>query len=156
MVYETRDIGVGATVSSSTLYFHADVSADDNGGEIAIVEGQQAATNTIATTDFDDCGDAIDDPTEGSDRFDITGRSANNWYTFKLNATGRGWIDDGSGDGWTTLGMRISFDMEDDNSELGTGENDYHLFDTSETSLQEPYIEIEYTEAASNSCASRS
>lgn len=109
-------------ISAATLNVYVINKSDgDNDGDdwFTVVQGFQASTPALVTTDFDQCGDAISNPTEGIDtgeRKDITGISTSAYLQFALNATGRGWI---SKTGFTLLGLREGHDVI--NSAIATG-----------------------------------
>jgi hypothetical protein len=126
--YDTSSIGAADTITSATLSLYYDGAFkqnDDNDGDdyfaVVHVQGDQLSAETsLATADYDQVGDAIDDPTEGSDQIDITGISTLQYYDFTLDATGRGWvarsgesIPAGTTAGLTFLGWREGHDMLD-------------------------------------------
>lgn len=92
---DTSGIDDGATITDAVMkvYIDSTLTGDNDGDDWVNVIGQtsQAATNTLGTGDFDQCG-AIDNPTEGATRIDISGISAG-YSSWTLNATGIGWIN---------------------------------------------------------------
>ncbi len=96
--FDTSVIPLGATITAASLNLYATgtpVNTDNDGSDyLTVVQTSQAAEYNIIDEDFDQCG-AVSSPTEGIDagqRKDITSISANAYFTFTLNATGRGWI----------------------------------------------------------------
>ena len=92
---------------------------------LALVETSQASSTALGTADYDTCGDAIDNPTEGTDNEDrennICGKADGVWVEFVMNTTGKGWIKKsgeastcGTETGWTCLGLREGHDVTDD------------------------------------------
>ena len=115
-LFDTSAIGTDTVDTATFSIFVRDSQADDNDGDdfISVVQSALSANNNIATTDFDNIGDAIDDPTEGidtGDRKDISAISATPAFlSFSLNTTGKGWVDTS---GITKLGTREGHDILD-------------------------------------------
>ncbi len=121
--FDTSGLGVGAVVSAATLSVYiVGKDDDDNDGDdwINVVQTTQAATGSLATSDYELCGDSIDDPTEGATRIDIGDITTSAYNTWTLNATGRGWIDV---EGDTKLGMREGHDCLDNKPAVDGGRN---------------------------------
>lgn len=111
---DTSGIDNGATISAASLFVYwEDLLCQDDDAEayFAVVETSQASTSSLGTGDYDECGDAVDNPTLGSAEYDMTADLSSNQYNeLELNATGIGWIDD---EGTTKLGVREGHDIED-------------------------------------------
>jgi hypothetical protein len=95
----------------------------DNDGKdyMALVQSFQPNADSLDGTEFDQCGDAVDNPTELSDtQIDITGRtsaSENREWAWTLNATGIGII---SKTGATKFGIREGHDTTDEATNAST------------------------------------
>jgi len=86
----------------------------------------------ISTSDYDECGDATDNPTEGIDsnkRWDISYATSSEWLNFPLNATGKDWI---SKTGWTKFCFREGHDVLDNPFSGGNADYNFIWFHTSE------------------------
>lgn len=142
-----------ATISAAVFYVYvAGTQNDDNDGDdwINIVgETTQADPTTLVGDDFDTCG-AVNNPTEGSTRADVTGMATGQYVTWTLDATGRGWIKkSGAGaDAYTRLGMREGHDCID--STITDASENYITIRVSEyaNTASDPYLKVTYTEAA--------
>lgn len=106
---DTDDI----SAATLTLYSTGTTANGDNDGDnfVAIVQTSQASNTTLANADYDTCGDAITNPTEGATRISLNSWStgAGNANTFTLDATGISWI---SKTGYTKLGAREGHDVK--------------------------------------------
>jgi len=113
--FDTSSIPDTDVISSATLtlYSTGTLANGDNDGDnfIAIVQTSQASNTTLANGDYDTCGDAETNPTEGATRISLNSWSngAGNANVFTLNATGIGWI---SKTGYTKLGAREGHDVK--------------------------------------------
>ena len=120
---------------------------------ITVVQTSQANTSSLAYDDYDECGDSIDDPTEGIDtaeRKDLSNITTDQYVTFDLNSTGLSWI---SKAGWTKLGLREGHDALDNSFSGSADEYNEMEINTEHTSgtSKDPYIEITYTTPGSGS-----
>lgn len=138
-----------AYVPSSASQSNGD---NDNNDYITIVQTYQANNTELVVGDFEDCGSDNGNPSrakyvpiEGSNQIDVTTivGAQNQYYTWTLNATGRGWI---SKTGYTKIGMREGHDALDDEpdekNQVFTRTSEYENTD------YDPYIEITYTSGA--------
>jgi len=112
LLFSTAAIGSGSTGLSGVLSAFIDSGGktdNDNDGDdwINVVQSNPASNTALATTDWNQCGDAATNPTEGATRVDISSTTANAWCNWTLNATGNGWI---SKTGITKLGLREGHD----------------------------------------------
>lgn len=139
---------LSGTVASSTisLYVTSKVNEEDDGDDwINIVEGQQANDTSLVTGDYDECGDAVDNPTEGATRIDIGDLSTSAYNTWTLNSTGEGWIDVS---GYSKFGIREGHDTLD-SAVTASGNPTYRRsrvnFSSSEETGtgQDPYLTVE-------------
>lgn len=112
--FDTSDLPADASISSAVLrvYVNSKSSGDNDGDDwINVVQTSQASPTSIGTADFDQCG-AINNPTEGATRADISSLDipTGDWLEMSLNATGISWI---STSGYTLLGLREGHDCVD-------------------------------------------
>jgi len=142
--FDTSTIPDNASIVKAVLYVYGNGKYSAS-CKITIVEGLQASGTALVTADYDNCGDAVDNPTEGidtADRIDSTAWSSAAYNTFELNATGRGWVNK---TGYTKLGMR---EYTHDCLDVSPGTSiDYGVFcydkEVTGTS-KDPYLYIEY------------
>lgn len=146
---DTSGLPDAAVISAAIFYVYVATvyDTDDDGDDwITVVQTNQASPTTLITADFDQCGDNVDNPTEGidpGDRADCSSISTVAYTAFPLNATGRGWI---SKVGYTLPGLREGHDCIDDPI-VGTPGNDGIEFYTSERTgtSEDPYLSVTYT-----------
>ena len=115
LTFDTSAITDSDNIDSGTfgMYNTAKTNNDNDGQDfLVIVESKQNSATALQADDFVDCGDLVDDPTEGSNRLDFGSISIPAWFTLTLDADGLGWV---SKTGYTMLGMREGHDVEDDN-----------------------------------------
>jgi len=108
--FDTSGLPDNATISAALVYVYVSAVGDgDNDGDdwLNVVQGLQADPTTLVVGDYDACGDAVTNPTEGATRIDLGNITASQYNSFTLNATGRGWI---SKTGYTKLGVREGHD----------------------------------------------
>jgi len=147
-LFDTSAIDDGDSILSATLSFYViGVNNQDNDGDdfISIVSSSPASNTAIATGDFDQVGDSIDDPTEGTDdRKDLTDDFTTDAYNdWVLNATGEGWVDV---TGITKLGAREGHDILDNEIVAATDTNNraqYWSADRAGTS-EDPKLVVEH------------
>jgi hypothetical protein len=111
--FDTRLLDSNHTIVSANLYFYptSRINQDNDGDDwINVVQSFQASPTVLSGDDFDQCGDAINNPTEGATRIDIGSLTLSAWNNFTLNATGLGWINKAN---YTTLGAREGHDCID-------------------------------------------
>jgi len=143
--FDTSALPDDAVISAATLGLYI-TSADeyDNDAEayIGIVQTSQNSPTALIADDYDQCG-AVDNPTQGATAVDITDLTVDQYNTWTLNATGRGWI---SKTGYTLLGMREGHDITDTPTIDAGGANDVRAR-TSEYAgtASDPYLEVTYT-----------
>ncbi len=162
--FDTSSIGATDTINSATASLYVtSTSNGDNDGDDFVSVVQTQGNNIVSDTavndgDFDQVGDAIDDPTEGHDagqRKDITSMSTSAYTDWTLNATGLGWIarsgeqkPAGATAGITYLGYREGHDILD-NSVAALATNSVVVSMADETgTTQDPKLVIESTAGA--------
>ncbi len=149
---DTSGIPDGSTISAATLNIYATAKGDDDNDAQSyistVINTTQVSTSALEVADFDQCGDAVDDPTEGNDngdRLDITSITTSAYNTIDLNATGIASI---SKTGITKIGLREGHDIEDDPHTLGGGFTlDGVTMSTSENTgtSQDPFLEVTFS-----------
>ncbi|MCK4822325.1 hypothetical protein KA005_41565, partial [bacterium] len=83
---------------------------DDDGDDfMVVVQTNQSLMTELSTADYNQCGNVVDNPTEGSNRIDL-GSIIYGYNSFILNEAGMTWIDK---TGWTKLGLREGHDVID-------------------------------------------
>ncbi|OGF25653.1 hypothetical protein A2468_05895 [Candidatus Falkowbacteria bacterium RIFOXYC2_FULL_46_15] len=144
--FDTSSIPNDAEIASAELHLYilnAPNDCNDGYDWITVVETFQASTSSLSNDDFDLCGDAINNPTEGIDsgeRKDITNTPTNQYSHFSLNNTGKSWINVS---GYTKLGLREGHDAIDSTPSLPSPGDNGIAFYSSEGS-NPPYLLITY------------
>lgn len=152
-LFDTSVIG-SDTVDSATLSImpNENGSNGDNDADdwTVIVQSSPASNTAIADGDFDQCG-AVDNPTEGSDRIDVTAMTADTYDVFTLNATGRGWIDTG---GVSKFGFREGHDVVDSAyagaNSTKNGASHYFSEDTTALNGKDPKLVVTHSAAVTS------
>lgn len=165
LFFDTSSIGSSDTISAASLnLWVTGVRADDNDGNdfIGVVQGTGDIVSSAALndTDYDELGDAIDNPTEGTDtgdRKDISSGITTGQYTaWTFNATGMGWIAR-SGEtlpvgaptaGVTYLGVREGHDILDDAPDIGTAGDRNRIvirYSNYTGTANDPYLSVTYS-----------
>lgn len=152
--FDTSSLGAGATVSSSTVYIHADAANTQSSFACATATEQVNITTvntdsdtTLAVTDYPiaDYGDTILSATTTYTTWDTDA-----YVPFTLNATGLAAINVTA---YTAFSVRTGSDIYETNP--GCAAFGYRIYgmDTSETAgtASDPYIDIVYTPAAGGS-----
>ncbi|MFN8496430.1 MAG: hypothetical protein U0641_01125 [Anaerolineae bacterium] len=67
-------------------------SKNDSNGFVSVVQGGQASTASLVGTDYARAGNAITNPTEGSNRLDISNIGTTSYARWDSNTTGIGWV----------------------------------------------------------------
>jgi hypothetical protein len=127
--FDTSSIGTADIIEAATFSLFVTGTANDhNDGNdfVSLVQVQGnnvSSTTSLATGDYNDVGDTIDNPTEGHDsgqRKDITSVTTSQYLDWTLNSTGRSWIarsgeqnPTGGVAGITYLGVREGHDLLD-------------------------------------------
>lgn len=147
LLFNTAAIGAGSTVTAATLsgYVHTKVNDDNDGTDVIGVYSSTPASNTgLVTGDFDQCGDAIDNPTAWATPIDIGSISTGAYTDWALNATGIAGVSLTS---VTKTGMREGHDATD-SAVVGGGS--YILVYPAERAgtTEDPKLVVTYTPAA--------
>jgi len=95
-LFDTSAITDTDTIDSATITLVPTIVTDDDGDQysyIAIVDCTLGSPTTLATTDYPNIGDAVDNPTEHGTRNFIGGMVVATPETFIVNSTGLGTVD---------------------------------------------------------------
>ncbi len=147
LAFDTSALPANAIITSATLGVFITGKLDsipDGNDFITIVQGLQASGSTLSTGDFSKAGDAIDHPTEGSNRVTIPSMTTNGYVQWNLNSTGLNWITKG---GITKLAAHEGHDVLDLWPNYASGQADVISAIMSEQpgTSQDPYLRITYT-----------
>jgi len=118
-IFDTSALGDTEVISSAVLsVFGTHVNnADADGYDYGtVVQATIASSTNLSNDDYNDIGDSVDNPTEGSTRENLSSMVGNDYNDFTLNSTGIGWI---SKTGISSFGMREGHDVEDHPIESG-------------------------------------
>ena len=151
LLFDTSSIGSGYEVSSATLsaYVYQIENTDNDGDDwIVVVDSNPASNTSLSTADYDQVGDAINNPTEGSNRIDLTSMSINAYTDFTLDSNGIGWIDM---QGITKLGFREGHDVLDSATDV-QGNGNYMYYYSAETggTSFDPKLTVTYSAIPNN------
>ena len=166
LYFDTSAIDSTDFIHSATLslYYSGDFYQNhDNDGEdyyaVVQVQGDSIVSDSsVNVADYDLVGDAIDNPTEGSNRIDISDIGTYTYYDFELNTTGLGWIarngearPTGATAGMTYLGIREGHDIQDDPFSGLNGQRNRVHFDASFVSgtSRDPKLVVETSSSSS-------
>jgi len=123
---DTGSLSAGALITDAV--FSVDFSTINNGDNDGVdfvsvvqVQGDQIGSDTdIGDNDFPHCGDAVDNPAEGSNRVSLANLNLNQYNPFAFNGSGIGWVARngeqkpiGGTAGITYLGIREGHDQLD-------------------------------------------
>lgn len=131
--FDTSPVGAD-TVSSAVLDIYAITlyqDGTDSNRNIAMVQASPASNTSLAVGDYDACGDAVDNPTVGSNILEVSSMSSSAYNSLTADATGRGWIN---GSGVTNLGLRQGADRTDTEPSIGASESTGCTYNAAETS----------------------
>lgn len=146
-LFSTAALGTGSVVTAATVSwvcYNSGFSNGDNDGDdwINVVQSNPATNTDIVAADYNKCGSAVSNPTEGATRIDMGSITHNDstYNTWTLDATGRGWI---SVTGVTKLGLREGHDCI---NSAAAGDNicGFYSAETSGTT-SDPKLVITYT-----------
>ena len=125
--FDTSAISSGDNIDSATMSLYVvtvlNQDTDDGDDYIGLVQAKNGwgSATAVASGDYDQVGDQIDNPTQGATAIDLGSMTTSAYNDWTLNATGRGWIAR-SGEtkpsgfvssGITALGFREGHDIED-------------------------------------------
>ena len=150
LVFDTSALPDNAVITSASVYVYVTGKTDsknDANGFVSIVQGLQASTASLTTTDYAKAGSAITNPIEGSNRLDISTIPTTSFGRWDLNTAGLGWV---SKTGVTKLALREGHDIVNAWPSYTANQGDYisvYLSEQTGTS-QDPYIEVTYITGA--------
>jgi hypothetical protein len=113
---DTSSIDDSVIIDSASLFTMPAIIYDqdlDGDNFVTVVQTFQFSTSTLQSDDFIDCGDAVDNPTEGMDvvnRVSLTDMVVDSYHEYVLNSTGLSWINK---TGYTKIGLREGHDVLD-------------------------------------------
>lgn len=145
--FDTSTLPDNAVITSATLkiYITGKDNNKNNGNDfVSVVEGRQASPTSLVGGDYVNAGNSITNPTEGSNRIDITSVLLNAYTSWTLNATGVSWI---SKTGYTNFALREGHDILNLWVAFGGGKgNSIHVALSEQAGTnQDPVLEITYT-----------
>lgn len=141
---DTSALPDNAVISEALLKIHISVinnTENDGNDYIRVVQTDQPSNTALTTADYNNCG-ATDNPTAGATDVDFGTFTDEQYNTWILNATGRGWI---SLTGYTKLGMREGHDVADDPVDEGGGNQLNAKSSEQADTTYDPKLEITYT-----------
>jgi len=145
--FDTSILGSDTIISATVSLYPTLIKFTDNDGDdwVNVVQATVADPASPVAEDFDQIG-AINNPTEGSTRIDISSSSTGAYLDWLLNATGLTWIN---GAGITQLGWREGHDALD-LPYAGADGNTRMRFSPSEATgtTQDPKLTIEHVVSA--------
>lgn len=142
--FDTSSIPDRAKITSATLRLRAtQVNNGDNDGNdwLNVVGTTVASGTTLSASDYSLIGSSINNPTELATRIDISTMSANNYYTWTLNASGIALIQKG---GITKLGLRDGHDCLDQVIESNKSNECYFASSEHATEAYRPLLTVNY------------
>lgn len=147
--FDTSALPDNAIVSSTTVNLYTLENYDqynDAYSYVNISQGLQSSATSLVNADIDNCGNAITNPTIGSENKDLTGIGKNTYTSIEMNATGIGWV---SKTGYTKLCLREGHDVTNNptvNDSSSWKVSGLYIA-TSETAgtSKDPYLDITYT-----------
>jgi hypothetical protein len=144
--FDTSDLPNTATITAGVFSVYVTGTADiDNDGDdyIVAVQTSQTSNTELVVGDYDTCGDAITNPTIGSNTSDISGIGSSAYEDFTLTATGRSWISLTS---YTKLGLREGHDCLNHAIATSVGYTRIQLSTSEEEGTsQDPKLVVTYT-----------
>lgn len=156
--FNTSSIPSSATIQSGSLGVYVTAkdsdTSSDGYGYFQVVETSQPSSSALTTADYDLCGDAISNPTTGSNTINYSSITTGDYSIFTLDSTGLSWVaangvasSCGGGTGVTCLGIREGHDIQ---NVAGTTFTKRIRINTSETTgtSQDPYLTVTYSVTA--------
>lgn len=139
---DTSALTVSATITAATWNFWPDGVRNGDTGDVRLVSTTQSSTSSLATSDYNKCGDAVSNPTTDSTTL-LSALTAGQYNAITLGATSRGWL---SKTGVTKIGLRLGKDCTNTSPPTG-GNNDTDLYPGIELSgaAHPAYYAITYT-----------
>ena len=146
--FDTSVIPDNAEILSADLNLFVTNIADqynDSYSYISVLEGNQSSTAVVSNSDIDDCGDAVVNPTKGSNDIDVTNLNTNQYENIALNSQGLEWL---SKTGYTKLCLRTGHDIENQpviNNDLSWKSTLVQYKTSEEQGVDsDPYLEVTY------------
>jgi hypothetical protein len=144
--FDTSSLPENAVITGARLKLHITGKANNkNDGTdfVAVVQGRQASPLSLINSDYVKAGDSILNPTEGSNRVDITSVVINAYTSWVLNAAGLSWI---STTGYSNFALREGHDISNFWAAFKNGQGNSLSVALSEQAgtTQDPVLEITY------------
>ncbi len=146
LAFDTSSLPDQATIVSAKigLYIKGKFnSISDSNSFVSVVNGLQASSTTLVSSDYAKAGSPVINPTEGSDRSSINSIGVNQYTMWNLNTTGLSWISKTSN---SKFAMREGHDILN----IWPGYN-YNKFISIDAIMSEqtgtnkdPYLEVYY------------
>ncbi len=150
LVFDTSALPDDATIRDVKVGLHILETRDDYNdqfGYVSVLEGKQADTFSISSTDIALCGNVIEDPEKGSGDINITDIEVDSYQEIVLNEIGLGWVNKG---GYSKFCIREGHDIENvetvKNYNDGTWDESAIVFASADavSANTRPYLEITY------------
>ena len=159
--FDSSSISASDTITSATFSLYGkSITNEDNDGldYIGVVEvqgGSVGSDTALATGDYNDCGDAVDNPTKNGSDIDFGSISLvgyNDWSFSDLTWVAKSGEQPSSGTaGITYLGFREGHDIED--TQIATGsnkKNDFRCWSADDTGTsRDPKLVVVHSAGAS-------
>lgn len=144
--FDTSTLPDDAIIVSANLKLYVTGKLDnknDGNDFVSVVEGRQASPTSLSNNDYANAGDSTNNPTEGSNRVDITSIALNAYTSWILNATGYSWV---SKTGYSNFALREGHDILNLWAGFASGQgNALHVALSEQTGTnQDPVLEITY------------
>jgi hypothetical protein len=144
--FDTSTLPDTAVITSARLklYVTGKLDSKNDGNDfVSVVEGRQGSPTFLSNGDYVNAGDSNTNPTEGSNRVDITSIAINAYASWTLNATGYSWI---SKTGYSNFALREGHDILNLWPAFASGQgNALHVAMSEQTGTnQDPVLEITY------------
>lgn len=153
--FDTSAIPAEGTVSEAIVYVYVTaVQNEDNDavGYVNVLDTSQASTSTLEAADYNNCGDATDDPTEYSTAVQLENLTISDYNSFELDTLSLVKISGaastcGGGTGWTCLGFREGHDITDEILTVsGWTSNSFSIRYSENTgTASDPYLSVTYS-----------
>ena len=91
LAFDTSSLPANALITSATLGVFVTGTSDslnDGNDFVTVTQGLQASSASLTGNDYNKAGNAVDNPTEGSNRIDITGITVNSYALWTPNSNG--------------------------------------------------------------------
>ncbi len=146
--FDTSIIPENAQIIKSSLNVfpsHVLNDYDDVYAYMAVVEGRQASATQLVLDDIEMCGDALEDPTLGSEKYNLSIITPEQSFEMVLDESGMNWVNKS---GFTKLCIREGHDIENipiiNNGNFWKSTGIAHYSIEANGTEKDPYLEITY------------